>query len=362
MSDWRDTPLARRLGLSAPIVQGPFGSGLSAVDLVVAVSEAGGLGSFGVHHLDGDAILDVAGAIRARTRRPFALNLWIPFEDSEAPQLSDDAFERAVGALTPYFVELGVPLPTRPARFTPAYGEQIAAVLEARPLVFSFVFGIPESGVLARCRELGILTFGTATTVDEAIAMESAGVDVVVASGFEAGGHRISFLRPAHESLIGTLALIPQVVDAVRIPVVAAGGIADGRGVAAALCLGAQAVQVGTAFLACDESAASSLHREQLRTLGARNTVLTRSFTGRLARGIRNRFVDEMHLVEENVPPYPVQAWLTAQLKQAALSQGRADILSLWSGQSAALLRHRKAKELLASLVSQASAVLRARA
>jgi nitronate monooxygenase len=354
----RQTQLTRRLQLSAPIVQGPFGSGLSSVDLVVAVSEAGGMGSFGAHHLQRDGIRDLAAAIRARTHRPFALNLWIPFEDSESPNVSDEQFSKAVEVLRPYYDELGVSPPTRPARFTPPYAEQIEAVLEARPAVFSFVFGIPGPAVLGRCRELGITTFGTVTTVEEAIAMERAGVDVVVASGFEAGGHRISFMRPAQDSLIGTLALIPQVVDAVQIPVVAAGGIADGRGIAAALCLGAQAAQIGTAFLACDESAASALHREQLRSPSARHTALTRAFTGRLARGIRNRFIDEMRAQENAVPQYPVQAWLTAQLKTAGLSGRRTDLLSLWSGQSAALIKHHKAAELVASLVVEMEQML----
>jgi nitronate monooxygenase len=352
------TPFAQRLGLLAPIVQGPFGSGLSAVDLVVAVSEVGGLGSFGVHHLSGGGIREVAAAIRSRTMRPFALNLWIPFEDSENPPISDDAFEQAVESLRPYYSQLGVQRPQRPARFTPLYAGQIEAVLEARPAVFSFVFGIPDPGVLNRCRELGIMTLGTVTTVDEAIAMERAGVDAVVASGFEAGGHRISFLRAAEDSLIGTMALVPQVVDAVSIPVVAGGGIGDGRGVAAALCLGAQAAQIGTAFLACDESAASDLHREQLRSPQARDTALTRAFTGRLARGIRNRFVDDMRKHETAVAPYPVQAWLTAQYKQAAVAQERADLLPLWSGQSAALIRHRRAADLFASLVHEMNVAL----
>lgn len=354
---WRSTALARRLGLTAPIVQGPFGSGLSAVDLVVAVSEAGGLGSFGVHHLDGKGIQATASAIRARTGRPFALNLWVPLEDSENPTLSDAEYERALDTLRPYFSELGVPLPTRPQRFTPPYAEQIEALIEARPAAFSFVFGIPEPAVLRRCRELGILALGTATTVDEAIELERAGVDAVVASGFEAGGHRISFLRGAEESLTGTIALVPQVVDAVRIPVIAAGGIADGRGIAAAFCLGAQAVQIGTAFLACNESGASDLHREQLHGPDARYTALTRAFTGRLARGIRNRFIDEMRDRERDVPHYPVQAWLTAQCKAAALAQGRKDLVPLWSGQSAALIRQRSAAELFESLVAETASV-----
>jgi len=355
---WRDTDFARRLKLQAPIVQGPFGSGLSAVDLTVAVSESGGLGSFGVHHLYRDGIRDIAAAIRARTRKPFALNLWIPFEDSESPRVSDAEFAAAIERLRPYYDELGVATPARPTRFTPPYDEQIEAVLDARPAVFSFVFGIPEPAVLARCKELGIVTFGTVTTVEEAMAAERAGVDVVVASGLEAGGHRISFLRRAEDSLIGTLALVPQVADAVSVPVIAAGGIADGRGIAAVLCLGAQGAQIGTAFLACDESAASALHKSQLRSPAARNTALTRAFTGRLARGIRNRFVDEMRIHEHSVPQYPVQGWLTAQMKAAGVAKGRSDLLSLWSGQSAALIKHRKAAELFRALTEETGEVL----
>lgn len=356
--EWRTSAFAKQLGLSAPIVQGPFGSGLSSVELAAVVSEAGGLGSFGVHHLGAQGIHDIAKAIRASTNRPFALNLWIPHEDSEDPTLSQEAFDEAVATLRPYYEELGVSLPSRPARFTPPYAEQIEAVLEEKPAVFSFVFGIPDHAVLARCRELGIMTIGTVTSVSEAQAMETAGVDAIVASGFEAGGHRISFLRAAEESLMGTLSLVPMVVDAVRIPVIAAGGIADGRGVAAALCLGAQGVQIGTAFLACDESAASAIHRTALRGPGACDTVLTRAFTGRLARGIRNTFTETMRAHAGAYAPYPVQAWLTAQYKQAAIERGRSDLLALWSGQSAPLIRHRKARDLFAALVQETDRVL----
>ena len=355
---WQVNALTRRLGLEAPIVQGPFGSGLSSVELVAAVSNAGGLGSFGVHHLNAAGIHEVAAKIRARTERPFALNLWIPLHDSEEPHIENDRFARAVANLAPYFAELNLELPTRPARFTPPFAEQMEAVLEARPAVFSFVFGIPDARILERCRELNILTLGAATTVDEAVALERAGVGAVVASGFEAGGHRISFLRPAEESLTGTLALIPQVVDAVSIPVIAAGGIADGRGVAAALCLGAQAAQIGTAFLACEESAAGDLHRAALHSPEAKDTALTRAFTGRLARGIRNRFVDESRSIESQVPQYPVQAWLTAHLKKASIAQGRTDLMSLWSGQSAGLIRHRNAAALMSDLLRETTAAL----
>jgi nitronate monooxygenase len=353
---WKDTAVSRRLKLDAPLIQGPFGSGLSSVDLVVAVSEGGGLGSFGVHHLDGTGIREVAAGIRARTARSFALNLWIPLRDSDDPPLSDAQWRAALDLLTPFYRELDVPLPSRPVRFGPRYEEQVEAVLELRPPVFSFVFGVPAPGVLERCRSAGIATLGAATTPDEAKLLADAGVDMIVATGMEAGGHRVSFLREPEECLTGTLALVPQVVDAVKVPVIAAGGIADGRGIQYVFKLGAAAAQIGTAFLACEESNAAPLHRRVLFSEAARRTSLTRAFTGRLARSIHNGFIEALAGQEARLPPYPVQAWLTAQLRTAALAAGRADVISLWSGQSAHLLRHRHASELLAWLIADASA------
>ncbi len=350
---WQQTAVARRLGLSAPIIQGPFGSGLSSVDLVASVAECGMLGSYGAHHLGGDAIRELAAAIRARTSRPFALNLWLPFAGSENPDMDDQQFVAAREGLRPWFEELGLTLPARPARFTPPFREQLEAVIETRPAVFSFIFGVPEPHVLQACRERNIVTLGTATTPAEAVALERAGVDMIVATGFEAGGHRVSFLHEPEESLTGTLALVPQVVDAVKVPVIAAGGIADGRGVAAALMLGAQGVQIGTAFLACEESAASALHREKLFGTGPTQTALTRGFSGRLARGIRNRFMDEATGFRHESAPYPVRAWLTGQLKAAALKANRPDVLALWCGQGGPLLRHRHVRALATSLVEE---------
>jgi nitronate monooxygenase len=217
--------------------------------------------------------------------------------------------------------------------------------------VFSFVFGVPSANVLERCRSAGITTVGAATTADEARVLADSGVDMIVATGFEAGGHRVSFLREPEDCLTGTLALVPQVVDAVKVPVIAAGGIADGRGIAAALGLGAQAAQIGTAFLACEESNASPLHRARLFSPDARRTSLTRAFTGRLARSVHNDFIDATRGKDGMLAPYPVQAWLTAQLKAAALAAGRADVISLWSGQAAPLLRHHRARDLFEYLV-----------
>jgi nitronate monooxygenase len=352
---WKNTEVTRRLKLDVPIVQGPFGSGLSAVDLVVAVSEGGGLGSFGVHHLDGAGIRAIDAQIRARTRRTYALNLWIPLGDSDDPQVTEAQWSAVCELLRPLFDELRVPLPARPARFGPHYQEQIETLLELRPPVFSFVFGVPSPDVLDRCRSAGIATLGTATTAAEAKRLADSGVDMIVASGFEAGGHRASFLQKPEDCLTGTMALIPQVVDAVKVPVIAAGGIADGRGIAAALKLGAAAAQIGTAFLACEESNATPLHRAKLFSADARRTTLTRAFTGRLARSVHNGFIDALRGKESILAPYPVQAWLTAQFKSAAVAANRADLMSLWSGQGAPLLKHHHAQELLASLAAEAA-------
>lgn len=333
--------LKSQLGLTAPIVQGPFGGGLSSVALTQAVSDLGGLGSFGVHHLSSEGILDTAKAIRAKTNKPFALNLWIPFEDSELVASSNNSFAKHLERLLPYFKELGVEPPMAPQRFAPDFDEQIQAIIEARPAVFSFVYGVPSAGIIEQCRSKGIITLGAATTVEEAKLLETAGIDWIVASGFEAGGHRVSFMDTAERSLTGTFALVPQIVDAVRIPVIAAGGIADARGAKAAMALGASGIQVGTAFLACQESAASDLHKQKLFNANAHNTELTRAFSGRLARGIRNRFVDELRGNE--VAPYPLQNWIVGQLKQHALKQGRDDLVSLWAGQGVGLLKHHHA-------------------
>jgi nitronate monooxygenase len=335
-----------------PIIQGPFGGGLSSVDLVVAVSGGGGLGSFGAHHLGAAGIRDVAAAIRARTARPFALNLWIPLRDSDDPQMTDAQWNTALQLLQPYFDLLRVPLPERPARFAPRYEEQVEAVLALKPAVFSFVFGVPSAGVLERCRSAGILTLGAATTPDEAKLLDDAGVDMIVATGMEAGGHRVSFLREPEDCLTGTLALVPQVVDSVKTPVIAAGGLVDSRGLAAVLRLGVAAAQLGTAFLACEESNAAPLHRQVLFSDAARRTSLTRAFSGRLARSVHNDFVEAFRDKAHLLPPYPVQNWLTAQFRAAALAAGRTDIVSLWSGQGAPLLKHRCAAELLRSLAA----------
>jgi nitronate monooxygenase len=267
--------------------------------------------------------------------------------------MSRPDFELGMKLFTPIYRELDIPLPNYPKADAWGFDDQVAAMLEARPPVFSFVFGIPPQEIISECRERSIVTIAAATTVHEAMAAEAAGVDLVVATGFEAGGHRPSFLKPPETSLMGTLALVPQVVDCVSIPVIAAGGISDRRGVAAAFALGAQAVQLGTAFLACEESGASPLHRTSLFGQEARHTTLSRGFTGRLARFIRNRFLERVEAGEFPPLPFPIQSWFTGFIKKAAAEQKVSDYMSLYAGQGAPLLKHRNAADLMQSLIAE---------
>lgn len=355
---WKKTEASRRLNIEYPIIQGPFGGGLSAVKLAVTVSEAGGLGSFGVHHLDPEHIQLIGRELHGQTNKPFALNLWISNHDANGHRLEAERFRKAVELYKPYYDELGIRPPEPPASYGNRFEDQIQALLDVRPAVFSFVYGIPSTDILDECRRRNIITVGTITTIDEALAMEEAGVDLIVATGFEAGGHRVSFLRSSEDSLTGTFSLIQTVTARVKTPVVAAGGIVDGRGIAAAFTLGAQGVQIGTAFLACEESNASVVHRNALFSDQAKYTMLTRAFSGRLARGIRNQFAENMQSHTNDILPYPIQSWFTGSFKQAAIKQQRGDLISLWASQSSPLLKHRKARELFDELVSDTSKLL----
>lgn len=344
------TRITGMLGIEHPIIQGPFGGGFSSVELVAAVSGAGGLGSFGAHNVKAADIGPLADSIRARTDKPFALNLWVSCVDEGGQGLSAEGYANARALFEPYYRELGITPPPPPENHVEDYEAQVDALIEARPTVFSFVFGVPSADVLARCRAAGIKTLGAATTVAEAKALADAGVDIVLATGLEAGGHRPSFLKAAEQSLVGTLALVPQVRDAVDVPVVAAGGIADARGVKAAFALGADAVQIGTAFLACEQSNTSDLHRDLLFNTSADDSVLSRAYTGRLARFLPNRFVEFMDARPAERLPFPLQAWFATPLKKAALAADKPELASFYAGQGAPLLRHRNAADLMAAL------------
>ena len=355
MARWTETRLTSLLDIEYPIIQGPLG-GLSSERLAATVSNGGGLGSFGAHSLTPERIGEVAAQIRSLTSRPFAMNLWVSMEDEGARTSDEAAFQRSVSAIAGHLKELGAPLPEYQPYVPVSFEEQARAVLDARVPVFSFIFGVPPAELLRECRARGVVTIGTATTVDEAVALQAAGVDAIVASGFESGGHRGSFLRRAEDSLIGTMSLVPQVVDAVKVPVIAAGGIADARGVNAALALGALGVQIGTAFLASEESGANAVHRAALRGPEARETGLTRGFTGRLARGIRNRLLEGLNRDGTPRLPYPLQRLMMRRIAGPAEKAGRGDLMQLWAGQNAALVNNPDAAAFLRALIDDVTA------
>jgi nitronate monooxygenase len=336
------------LGVEHPIVLGPFG-GLSAVGLTALVSERGGLGSYGLYGYPAERIRVTVEELRAATSRPFALNLWLP--PGEPVEADADQFSASVTALRPLYDEVGIEPPVPPERFLPEFEEQLDAVVAARPAAVSFVYGVPGPQTVERLHRAGAAVIGTATTVAEAVALEAGGVDAVVATGAEAAGHRVSFLRQAEASLVGTFALVPQVADAVRVPVIAAGGIADRRGVAAAFALGASGVQVGTAFLRTRQSAAPQAHRLAIPATAAEDTVLTRAMSGRLARGAQNRAIRHIES-DGRIAPFPVQNWLTARFRAEAARRDDPELLSLWMGQAARLARLDDAEAVFAELAA----------
>ena len=345
------TELTRRLGIEHPIIQAPLAGGGDTPDLVAAVSNAGGLGFIGAAYLAPTQISETAQAVRAKTARPFGINLFAPLPIPETPQDAEVALKR----LAPYFAELGLSSPALPAKSSETFSEQLEAALQTGASVLSFTFGVLPADAIAAIKRKRMLLLGTATTVEEAVALEQAGVDGVVAQGSEAGGHRGTFGGDFQAGMIGTVALVPQTVDAVRVPVIASGGIMDGRGIAAAMVLGASAVQLGTAFLTCEEAGISEAYKKAIFDAHEDQTRITRAFSGRPARGIVNRFLAE---VESDAPdailPFPLQNSVTRPLRSAASKQGRAEFLSLWAGQGVRMARCQSAGELVTRLVREA--------
>jgi nitronate monooxygenase len=342
------TMLTERLRLRHPIMQAPLAGGGDTPELVAAVAEAGAFGFIGGAYLTPPQICEAARAVKARTARPFGVNLFAPLRAPEVPKDLGPALRR----LAPYYAELGLAPPEMPALKPDAFREQFAAALESGASVFSFTFGVLPADAIAAIKARGMLLMGTATNVEEAMTLERSGVDAIVAQGSEAGGHRGTFAEPFEAGMIGTIALVPQVADAVTVPVVASGGIMDGRGIAAALALGASAVQMGTAFLTCDEAGIPQAYKDAILTAHENATRLTRAFSGRLARGIANRFMSDMEApgLADHILPFPLQNTLTRPLRTAAAQQARPEYLSLWAGQGLRLARRQSASDLVARL------------
>lgn len=344
------TELSKRLGIEQPIWLAPLGGGPSTPELVAAVANCGGFGFVAGAYLSPSNLEKEIAATKKLTSRPFGVNLFAPYEPVH---VSERQLESASAATAGYRSELGL----APNALQPPYHErfedQFAVVLDACPVAFSFTFGLIDKQLIQECRRRGILTIGSATTVNEGLALESLGVDAVIAQGVEAGGHRATFSPDDVDSLIGTFALTRGLSAALTIPVVATGGIMDGKGIAAALVLGAQAAQLGTAFMLCPESGVSDPFRRALQNKDNRETMLTRAFSGRWARGIENRFMREMADKSSEFLPFPAQNAFTRDIRKAATEQGRPEFLSLWAGQGLPLIREMSAASLYKSLVAE---------
>jgi nitronate monooxygenase len=352
---WADRRIQNLLGVDLPIIQAPMAGSVGS-EMVIAVSEAGGLGSLPCAMLGPEQMRTELGIIRQRTSRPVNLNFFC-HSPPQADPVREAAWKRR---LESYYVELGFDpqAPTPAAARAPFDSTMCDLVEEFAPEVVSFHFGLPEQNLLERVRATGSKIISSATTLEEARWLEDHGCDAVIAQGYEAGGHRGIFLSQDITTQAGTMALVPQVVDAVQVPVIAAGGIADARGIAAAFALGASAVQIGTAYLFCPEAKVSPLHREALRRARDNDTVLTNVFTGRPARGIVNRIMREAGPMSDLAPDFPLAASAIAPLRANAEQAGSGDFSPLWSGQASALAREVPAGELTRQLAAETLARL----
>jgi nitronate monooxygenase len=349
---WPRTDFLELLGITHPVIQAPM-SGFTPPALAAAVCNAGGLGSIGCAGLPPATVRDQVSALHQATNRPYNLNFFV----HARPTLDPEVAARMRARLATYFDQFALgPVPDPKEPFPPFDEERLALVLELRPRVVSFHFGLPAASAVRRVKEAGCTIVSSATTVAEARSLEANGADVIIAQGYEPGGHRGSFSGSPGAGMVGAMALVPQIVDAVHVPVIAAGGIADGRGLAAAFALGASGAQLGTAFLGCPEATVSPLHRAQLRNAVDDGTELTRAFTGRPARALRNRFITEM--ADGEPLEFPLQASLLGPLWQLPSEEERAAFTPFWAGQAAPLAKEIPAGQLVEQLVREAQSIL----
>lgn len=345
---WNKTELTILLQIEYPIIQAPMAGGATTPQLVSEVSNSGGLGMIGAGYLNADQVRTAIQEVHQRTTLPFGVNLFVV----EEQEISDSDLHKSFDALEPFREKFELPDEVPDVKASLSIERQVDVIIDEGVPVCSFTFGIPTQSIINRLKENNIIVIGTATTVEEAIAVERAGMDAVVAQGSEAGGHRGSFLGERKGGHIGTMALVPQVVDHVKIPVIASGGIMDARGFAAAAMLGAVGVQIGTVFLTTTESGAHDLHKKAIMNATEENTVITKSFSGKEARGIEN---DYIRLMNDNafIAPYPIQNTLTKSIRKEAANQGNGGYMSLWAGQGTRLNKETTVKELIEELVSE---------
>lgn len=335
------------LHIKYPIIQAPMAGGITTSALVAAVSNAGGLGMIGAGYLNPAQIREQIQEVKGMTKNPFGINLFVP----EALMKDEAITANAYQGLQPIREKLQITSSLPPIPYSSSFADQLQVVIEEEVPVCSFTFGLPTAAQLDSLKKKGTIVMGTATTVKEAILVENAGMDAVVVQGTEAGGHRGTFAGGTSESLIGLMSLIPQVSDKVKIPVISAGGIMDERGILASVCLGANGVQMGTAFLTCVESGAHEQHKQAILHAAEDEIVLTDAFSGKFARGVKNQFISEMEKKKPTVAPYPIQNTLTQDIRKSAAQQNNPEFMSLWSGQSPRLSRNETVQELMDRIV-----------
>lgn len=343
------SPLTKKLNITYPIIQAPMAGGITTPELVAAVSNAGGLGSIGSGYMTPDALREAIQKTKQLTDKPFSVNVFVPSEDKVT--YSREELEKADKLLHPFFTELEMEIRELPTQFEEPFEELIDVVIAENIPIVSFTFGIPSEQVITKLKKAAALVIGTATTVNEAIHLEKAGMDAIVAQGSEAGGHRGTFSTSYEQAMVGTVALVPQVVDHVTVPIIAAGGIMDARGVLAVEVLGASAVQLGTAFLTCEESGTNPIHQQTILESFEDSTVVTNVFSGKPARGIHNYFIETMNDFEDDIPAYPIQNALTSTIRKEAGKQQNIRFMSLWSGQGARLSKKTTAAKLIDEIV-----------
>ncbi|MGD6937851.1 NAD(P)H-dependent flavin oxidoreductase [Bacillus infantis] len=354
--EWTKSGAAKRLGIQYPILQAPMAGGITVPELIAAVSGSGGLGNMGAGYMSAEDMERDIKKVKELTAEPYGVNLFLPAD----PLVDENKLQRMYRKLEGLQQEPGISTAAayKEKDRRQLFGEQLETVLRLRVPIVSFTFGIPEREAVSELHRNGTVIIGTATNVLEAEEMEEAGADLVVAQGSEAGGHRGTF-HSEERGLIGTMALIPQVADRVKIPVIAAGGIMDARGIAAAFMLGAQGVQLGTAFLPCSESGAHPAYKEAVLEGKGEETVLTKAFSGKLARGMENRFISEMKDMDAELLPFPVQNDLTGPIRRKAAKDANKDYMSLWAGQAVSLSKELPAARLMEDLIAGTDSLLK---
>ncbi|MFV8827336.1 NAD(P)H-dependent flavin oxidoreductase [Alkalihalobacterium sp. APHAB7] len=352
---WYETSLTKKLNIKLPIIQAGMAGGPTTPELVATVSNQGALGTLGAGYMTPEDMRTAIHNIRRLTDQPFAVNIFIP----EPVELEEQKVFEMSHTLQPFYEELGIKQPTLPPEWGAQFEQQMKVIIEEKVPVFSFTFGILDLHWVKQLKANGTKVIGTATTVKEAQLLEEIYVDAIVAQGSEAGGHRGTFSCQAEDAMIGTIALVPQMVDSVNVPVIAAGGIMDGRGLLASLSLGASGVQMGTVFLPAIESGANPVYKKSLMKATEEDTTVTVKFSGKAARGLKNAFIARLSDVSDiQVPNYPIQNALTQPLRKEAAKQGKAEWLSMWAGQGLRLAQSEGAGQIIHRVMEQASHTL----